>query len=274
MRRMQWVLLCFLSTAMTYCQSTNAAFDALRASVVGQQFVLRNFSGETTVNVTWGGGTQFALDAPKWQTFGLLKVRSVKEKDEQIELDCERHVLALIGPNHLAPYPVADLVQISIDLRGADPTQLLPQLRDEIFFSSIEDALAAIPKPMRKIVPAREYKGVQDANGITKPCDCSQDDPCASVKGAVGYVLPKAVHTEDPHFSDEASRRKINGNVLTAYIVDETGQVRDVWITRPLGYGLDERAAEAVLTYVFKPATCHANPVIVPLMTQINFRIF
>lgn len=274
MRRVQWVLLCFLSTAIGYGQSTKTAFDTFRDSLVGQQLVLRNFSGETTVNVAWGGGTQFALDAPKWQTFGLLKVRSVNQKDEQIRLDCERHVLALIGPNHLAPYPVVDSVQISIDLRGGDPTQLLPQLRDVIFFSSIKDALAAIPKPMRKIVPAREYKGVQDANGITKPCDCSQDDPCASVKGAVGYMLPKAVHIEDPRFSDEGRVRKINGNILTAFIVDQTGRVRNVWITRPLGYGMEEQAAKTVSSYVFKPATCHRNPVSRPLTSQINYQFF
>ena len=58
--------------------------------------------------------------------------------------------------------------------------------------------LGAVPKPLRKSVPARENKGAQNAGAMTKPCDCSEDDPCASVKGAQGYVFPKIVHAGDP----------------------------------------------------------------------------
>jgi hypothetical protein len=267
------VAVCIFSAGQVHGQSTKAALDAFRDSVVDQQFVLRNFSGETKVKVAWGG-TKFALGAPGWQTFGVLKVRSVKQKDEQIRLDCERHVLGWNGPNSLGPYPVVDLVQISIDLRGGDPTQLLPQLRDEIFFSSIADALPAIPKPLRKMVPAHENNGVQNATGMTKPCDCSEDDPCASVKGAAGFVFPKIVHAADPRFSDEGSRRKLNGTVVTAFMVDDKGVTHDVWITRPLGYGMDEQAAKAVFNYVFQPATCRGAPLSMPLGASINFQIF
>ena len=124
------------------------------------------------------------------------------------------------------------------------------------------------------MVPARDYKGAQNANGITKPCDCSEDDPCARVKGAAGYVLPRATHTPDPQYSDEGRTRKINGGITTAFIVDEAGHVHDVWIARPLGYGMDEEAAKTVSAYVFKPATCHDRPVSTPLATEMNFQIF
>lgn len=272
MRKMLWVLFCFLSATMTYGQSTQAAFDAFRNSIMDRQFVLRNFSGGTKVQVALKG-TQFELDAPSWRTFGLLKVRSVSEKDEQIILECDRHVLAFIGLNKLAPYSVIDSVQILIDLRGGDPNQLLPQLQNAIFYSSVDDALAAIPKPLQKMVPAREYKGIQNPKDITKPCDCSVDDPCASVKGAPGYVVPKAVRTPDPDYSDEGRSRKLNGMIRIAFIVDDKGDPIDVWITRPLGYGMDEQAAKTLSNYVFKPATCHGSPVSMPLYIEMTFQI-
>ncbi len=273
MRRMFVVCVCLFSTAAMCAQSVKDAFNTFRDSVVKQQFVLRDFSGETKVHAAWTG-TQFVLDTPKWQTFAVLQIRSVKMKGEQISMECDRHVLAWNEANSLAQYPVTDSVVISIDLRGGDAAQLLPQLREAIFYSSTADALGAVPKPLRKSVPARENKGAQNAGAMTKPCDCSEDDPCASVKGAQGYVFPKIVHAGDPRFSEEARRLKINGNVVTAFIVDERGLPHDVWITRPLGYGLDGEAAKAVFTYVFQPATCHGTPVSVPLGAAINFQIF
>ena len=120
MRKMLLVGMCFLSAAQLCGQAAKTPFDAFRDSVIDRQFALRNFSGKTKVKVAWEG-TLFALDAPGWQTFGMLKVRSVTEKGEQIRLDCERHVLGLIGLNHLAPYPVVDSVQISIDLEAGIP---------------------------------------------------------------------------------------------------------------------------------------------------------
>lgn len=272
---MRWMLvlgLCFLSAAQMSGQSAKAAFDAFRDSVVNQQFVLRNFSGETKVHGTWMG-SDFQLDAPKWQSFGVLQVRSVKMRGEQIRLQCDRHVVLYNEANGLARYPIGESVEISIDFHGADATQTLPKLREAIFYSSPSDALAGVPKPLQKMVPAHANSASRN-DGITKPCDCSTDDPCATAKGAAGYLFPRAIQTPDPEFSEEARRRKINGEIVTAFMVDETGHVHDVWIARPLGYGLDEEAAKTVQAYVFKPATCHGNPVSVPLAAEINFQIF
>lgn len=273
MRRLQWVLLCFLSATMAHSQSATAAFDAFRDSVVNQQFVLRNFSGETKVHVAWTG-SQLQLDAPKWRTFGVVQVRSVKMKGEEVKLECDRHVVLWSDSNDLARYPVGDSIEISVDLRGGNAAQLFPKLRDTMFYSSTADALAAVPKLVQKMVPAHANKVAQSADGTVKPCDCSDDDPCANTKGAQGYMFPKVVFTPDPEFSEEARKRKINGDIVTAFMVDESGHVHDVWIARPLGYGLDEEAAKTVLAYRFKPATCHGSPISVPLGAEINFQIF
>lgn len=273
MRQMQWVVLCFLGAAQVYGQATKTAFDAFRDSVVKQQLVLRNFSGEDQVHAVWTG-TQFALDDAKWRTFGVLQVRSVKLKGEQVKLECERHVVLWNQANTLVRYAVGDSVEISVDLRDGDAAQLLPKLRDALFYSSNADALNAIPKPLQRMVPAHVNQSLGSSDGTTKPCDCSEHDPCASAKGAQGYAFPRVVYTPDPEFSDEARKRKINGNVVTAFMVDETGHVHDLWIARPVGYGLDEKAANAVLQYRFNAATCHGTPISVPLGAEVNFQIF
>ena len=143
-----------------------------------------------------------------------------------------------------------------------------------MFYLTSGDALAGVPKLLRKMIPGNVNKVAQGSDTIKQPCDCSADDPCASAKGALGYTFPRAIYTPDPDFSEEARKRKINGNIVTAFIVDEAGHVHNLWVTQPVGYGLDEKAAEAVLAYVFRPATRHGNPVTVPLAAEVNFQIF
>lgn len=273
MRKMLLWGVCALVAGQLYGQSATAAFDAFRDSVVNQQLVLRNFSGETTVHAVWTGN-DFALDAPKWRTFAVVEVRSVKMKGEQIELDGDRHVMLWNDANKLAQYAVGDPVEISVDLHGGDAAQILPRLRDAIFFTSIEDGLAEVPKPLRTMVPGHADQLVPHPASGSKRCDCSEAGPCATVKGAQGFVLPKAVHTANARFSDEGRSRKISGDVVTAFVVDEAGHVRDVWVARPLGYGMDNEAAKAVLSFVFQPASCHGTPISMPLTILTNFRTF
>ena len=270
MRRMLWVLSCSLGAAQMCAQSGETAFDAFRDSILNQQLVLRNFSGEAKVHAVWTG-TQFAVDAPRWHTFGVVQVLTVKMKGEQIKLDCDRHVVLWDEANSLARYPDGDPVEIFVDLKNGDAAQLLPRLRDAIFYTSTADALAAVPKPLQKVVPAHVSRVAP--NAVTKPCDCSEDDPCANTKDAVGYMYPKVIYAPDPRYSDEGRTRKINGSIMTTLIVDETGRVHDVWVARPLGYGMDEEAAKTVLGYRFKPASCHGNPISVPLNVVMSFQI-
>jgi hypothetical protein len=131
-------------------------------------------------------------------------------KEEQTKLDCDRHVVLWNEANSLARYPVGDSVEISVDLRGGDADQLLPKARDSMFYLTTGDALAAVPKLLRKMVLGHVNKVAQGSDGITKLCDCSADDPCASAKGTLSYAFPRAIYTPDPEFSEEARKRKIN----------------------------------------------------------------
>lgn len=273
MRRKLWVLVCIFCAARIWGQSQKDVFNAFRDSVVGKQFVLRNFSGSMDVHAVWTGGA-LQLAEPRWRAFAELQVKSAKMHGHEIKLDCERRVLVWNEQHKLAAYDLVDPVQISIDIGDGDPAQVLPQLRDQFFFPSLEDALAAVPKSLKNVVPGHVQPRLQ--NNIDRAsCDCTQreTDACAGRKWD-GFVWPRVIHQVDPEFSQQASRRKLNGNVITTFIVDTDGRVEDLWVTRPVALGLSERAADAVLQYVFQPATCHGHPIAVPLSTEVNFQIF
>jgi TonB family protein len=75
-------------------------------------------------------------------------------------------------------------------------------------------------------------------------------------------------------YSEEARREKIMGVCLISMIVDAKGKPQNPRVVRALGYGLDEKALEAVRKYHFKPAMKGKVPVPVMITVEVNFRLY
>jgi TonB family protein len=85
---------------------------------------------------------------------------------------------------------------------------------------------------------------------------------------------PRVLYAADPEFSEDARRHHIAGNVLVSLVVDENGLPQNVKVLRGVGYGLDEKAVEAVKKYRFRPAMREGVPVKVQLNVEVNFQNF
>ena len=70
-----------------------------------------------------------------------------------------------------------------------------------------------------------------------------------------GVVPPIAEKKVEPKYPGWAERDKVQGLVQMVTTLDELGVSRHVTIARPLGYGLDAEAAEAVGRWRWRPAT-------------------
>jgi TonB family protein len=276
MRKIKRVLLCLLCATLAGAQSPKDMAKALESSLANQQLVLKNFSGEETVQTTWSG-TGLVLEQPQWREFGIFNVNAVKLKGQKLTLRCTRHGVVRDGSGRTEFYGQPTKVNLDIDLQGADPKQALPLVREALFFPSVEDALAAIPKSLQKLVPfqidAPRPPGKTD---VAKSCDCSGSGitDCNSAGKNAEVQPPKYLHGTDPHYSNDARNARLNGKVIVQFIVDKTGSPRDMWVLRPLGLGLDEAAAKSVFTYSFQPATCSGNPVSVYLNVEVNFQVY
>ena len=90
----------------------------------------------------------------------------------------------------------------------------------------------------------------------------------------VAYCAPCAVPTyrPDPGYTEQAQRAGISGKVLLAFLVNEQGQAQDIRVIRGLGYGLDEKAMEALGTWKFLPGLMDGVPVRMPALVEIDFR--
>lgn len=93
-----------------------------------------------------------------------------------------------------------------------------------------------------------------------------------SIGGEVSApVLLKSVN---PTFTDQARAKKLNGEVLLSFLVDEQGVPQGIRVLHGLGLGLDEQATKAVRQYRFKPAMRNGIPVKVELHVSVKFQIF
>src|SRR5208283_2437000 len=85
---------------------------------------------------------------------------------------------------------------------------------------------------------------------------------------------PVVVKTIKPKYSPEARKAGVTGTVNVSVVVDRQGRPQDIRVVKPLGFGLDEKAIEAVQKWKFKPAMTNGLPVDRQVQVQINFRLF
>jgi TonB family protein len=86
-----------------------------------------------------------------------------------------------------------------------------------------------------------------------------------------GVSAPSIVSARPPDYTDEASRAHKQGKVVLSLIVDPTGRARNLRVVSPLGYGLDDKAIEAVRQWRFQPGIKDGKPVYVQLNIEVEF---
>jgi len=86
-----------------------------------------------------------------------------------------------------------------------------------------------------------------------------------------GITAPVLLEAATPGYTEEAKKKKIEGEVIVIVVVNENGDVTQPKIKTGLGYGLDESAIEAAKVFKYKPGTKDDVPVQVRLELSFNF---
>lgn len=89
-----------------------------------------------------------------------------------------------------------------------------------------------------------------------------------------GVSPPKPIFNKDPEFSEQARSAKYQGTVVLSLVVDKMGQVQNIRVLNPLGFGLDKKAVEAVSKWQFKPGIKDGEPVAVELAVEVDFHLY
>jgi periplasmic protein TonB len=93
--------------------------------------------------------------------------------------------------------------------------------------------------------------------------------------GTGGYGVPSCLYCPRADYSDAAMKVKVQGVVELVAIVTADGRVTDVHVAKGLGFGLDEKAEEAVRTWRLTPARGpDGRPAAVREIIEVQFQLF
>lgn len=84
---------------------------------------------------------------------------------------------------------------------------------------------------------------------------------------------PRLLRKVEPRYTKEARKAEIEGIVHLSIEVWEDGLAHNIRVLKGLGYGLDEKAIEAVGKWKFKPATKDGSPVRIQAETETKFKL-
>jgi TonB family protein len=125
--------------------------------------------------------------------------------------------------------------------------------------------------------PTSETRG---PGAFLKLLDSQHDDvsvslplPAGAYRVADGISAPEISERTEPEYPAEAQQIGLEGSALIAAVVEENGSLSHIQVTRPLGFGLDERALEAVSKWKFKPGAYKGYPISTFTSFAVDFRI-
>jgi protein TonB len=94
------------------------------------------------------------------------------------------------------------------------------------------------------------------------------------VYGLVGGITPPVILVKTmPEYSEDGRKGRIQGSVDLLAVVNPDGSVRLERVEKSLGYGLDQKAIEAVQNWKFSPATKDGKPVAMRVRVTVNFSL-
>jgi TonB family protein len=88
-----------------------------------------------------------------------------------------------------------------------------------------------------------------------------------------GVLAPALRAKQEPEYSEDARSTKMQGTVMLRVTIGTDGLAHDIELLRNLGFGLDEKAVEAVSQWKFTPGTRDGVAVPVEATIEVNFRL-
>ena len=81
------------------------------------------------------------------------------------------------------------------------------------------------------------------------------------------------INRVEPVYPEVARKARISGIVIVECIIDKSGNVTNVQVLKPLPFGLDQAAVDAVRRWKFRPGTLNGQPVDVIFNLTVNFKL-
>jgi len=246
--------------------------DAIKSQLLGQPLLLRGFwmaddlhfdcTGQPLADYKTGSFTESAFDAKKVDLSGgrltiegqRVAIAFTKDGDTK-RLPMTRSKLFGTSPEKLT---------IVIDGQG-DPD--FSKELDAVFASHLYDIAPSLPELWQPFARKHFLRPGQIASPAT------YQTKSAVMHVGANVMRPEVLKQILPTFNETARQLKYSGASEIYLWVERDGMPSHITIVRPVGVGLDEKAAAAVAQYKFSPALFDGKPVVVELYVDVNFQI-
>jgi TonB family protein len=98
--------------------------------------------------------------------------------------------------------------------------------------------------------------------------------PACAQKPERNLTMPHATFAPNPEYTEQARKKKIKGTVVLSLTVTVDGTTRDIKVVKGVGYGLDEKAVEAVSRWKFSPALKDGQSIEKEISVEVAFSLF
>jgi TonB family protein len=135
-------------------------------------------------------------------------------------------------------------------------------------------ATATRPTPVAPAANVPASQSVPDPAGASRrlsPPASPAASPDGFYRAGNGVSQPIPVSKAEPEYSPAARKLLTEGTVVLQIVVQPDGTPRDFRVMRSLGYGLDEKAIEAVRRWRYTPGMKDGNAVSAVATIEINF---
>jgi TonB family protein len=298
------VLSSFLSIPRSF-----AAADlghALTQSYKGKVYMIRNFWEGGTLGYDAAGQRIGSAGAGYWTTDGIVRIEKIEVRNRVLSVECRRMIVNVTsdGFDYAGRGHRGERREIAIDLGEQEATSsFLESVFSKIFVADPNTFLNSVPEYWKDCIKAAvsgsrdkrsycrfgphfsEMFSASDANmpsvKVVPPSLSSQSvtqSESAKVELRAlrignGVSAPKAVYDPEPQYSHQALEAKEQGMCVLTLIVDSSGSVKNIQISRPIGYGLDEQAVNTVGTWKFEPGRRNGEPVSIYASVEIAFHL-
>lgn len=266
----------------------------LRGQYKGKTLLLRNFYAGSSLHYDASGELSRKATPGDWTVDAVIRVEDVKVSNHRLTVDAKRQHM---GWPHNAGFSGKDATGLRVEAE-LDPAGMtadkLDLLFSRIFLTPRDHFAELVPDYWKPCVLAAlggkvskqyvechfspEFLAIPGVVSPLEPQPAEQVVPDASGEvlqaGKGGVTPPKIRSTQNPEFSPEARAAKYQGTVTLLFVVSKMGDVRDVRIMSPLGFGLDRKAVEAVAKWRFDPGKKNGDPVDVELAAQTDFHLY
>jgi TonB family protein len=263
-----WVVGCISVFAQTAPAPVGDAGLNAASLLIGKALFLRGFYGNNDLTYDAAGRVHGSPRVVDW-TLAAMNVLKVERRGAgEIELEGIRAAVRYNPDNHEFQRHALNDEKIRVIVAETGDAKRLEAAFAAIFSVGIDPAL------QRTML---SYWRHYFDPSFAWPSDSLNGQTVYALNGAADQakdvIAPTVQHRVEAKYSEFALRDKVQGAVQLRMVVDANGVPQRIAIARPLGYGLDAEAVEAMTKWRFTPAMHEGSPVAATVLVEEQFTL-